>query len=254
MCDYGGLYLLPTHWTCTWTVTPPPPGSAWSSVTRNDYELSCTSCLFKPKYATCLALYVGAALLQPFRLVKCRSAMEMLLNIVGFVTSSIASCYLPGQGAIEKGVGLKTLGGHFATLLGFAFTVIQALFLARFFIYISHWCHFGWARRWLLGSYLFEAKFLDLLFLTHDQRWAPLRCLQVGGPLLSGMLQLLFMVSVAIFFMTCIAPVLQVVFFEGPFYATKFAFRQAVLLWSKLYGWWAAMPSRTHLLEYTSLL
>lgn len=183
LCGRGGEYLLPTDW--------------WPT---------CTACALTPKEVVCLVLYVGAAHIRPFERLR---ALGPRTGLLLFVASCLLACAAPGQAAVEFSMGSGSPAGHLARLLGLAFTVLQTAGLVGAAAGLPEALHPHWAARWALGSYLFNVNFLDAIFLPPGARWSLLQKVQLGGPVLSGLLTWAAMLLPVAPFMLGVAPLLQ---------------------------------------------
>mmetsp|Transcript_68085 Transcript_68085/g.221691 ORF Transcript_68085/g.221691 Transcript_68085/m.221691 type:complete len:442 (-) Transcript_68085:369-1694(-) len=189
-CGHGGELFLPTDW--------------WPK---------CQSCFLTPKEVVCVLLYVGAAHAQPFERLQ---GFNPVAGSLLFVASCLLGFWAPGQAAIEFGAGSSTWAGHFARLSGLTLTLLQTFGLTAALAPLARRIHFQWAARWVLGSYIFNVNFLDILFLSPGARWSIAKELQVGGPAVSGLLTWAAMLIPLLFFMLVVAPIFQLVVLVWP--------------------------------------
>jgi len=198
----GGAYLLPTN--------------CWPS---------CTSCLWTPREAASLLIYVVAAIsgpptldasrskTQPWHVLLSRSRLQLAAAASLFGLLAALALILPGQTALEGG---ETEQSFAARALGLVMLLFQTGALVWVLDSFPN-LHLKWQARWALGSYIWNINFPDFIQISPEVRREIILKLQVGGPVLSGILTWTALLLPTVLFMTIVAPVLQTLFIVGPF-------------------------------------
>ncbi|CAE7700762.1 SLC24A1 [Symbiodinium sp. CCMP2456] len=186
LCGYGGEYVLPTDW--------------WPT---------CQACVLTPKVLICAVLYATA--------VRCNSACSWLVltarpwwGLCVFGASSFLSWLFSAQSAIENDdLNLSWVQRSVARLASLLLIVIQTLSLASLCRPLARTNLFRWPARYLLGGYLLNVNFLDLLFLSPEVRRQLLLPLQDAGPVWSGIFTWMAMIMPVVIFLLLAAPAFQ---------------------------------------------
>ncbi|CAJ1362350.1 unnamed protein product [Effrenium voratum] len=211
--DFGasGRYLLPTEW---WPTSQ--------------------SCLLTPKVVMSALLYVGFSHFE-------RSSAQLVLRspplkaAFVFFAACALSDFIPVEEAIE-GYPFKSFCSQaLARFLGLVIVPIQTLSLASAMRPVAMLWHWRWPAKFLLGSYLLNLNFLDVVGLSPDSRRHLLERLQSSaGPLESGIYVWTAMLVPAVLFMTCAAPMLQTLFITWPWRLASAALQvaQFCFLWA----------------------
>eukprot|EP00439_Symbiodinium_sp_Y106_P066383 s1784_g10.t2 len=200
LCGYGGEYVLPTDW--------------WPT---------CQACVLTPKVLICAVLYATA--------VRCNSTCSWLVltarpgwGLCMFGASSVLSWLFSTQSAIENDdLSLSWPERSATRLASLLLIVIQTLSLASLCRPLARMNFFRWPARYLLGGYLLNVNFLDLLCLSPEVRRQLLLPLQDAGPVWSGVLTWMAMTIPVVFFMLLAAPAFQYLCIHLPQHAIMWA-------------------------------
>merc|ERR1719491_1853399 len=130
-----------------------------------------------------------------------------------FLATCLLASWSSGQAAVEFGAGSATWSGRSGRLAGLALTALQTAGLVGMMSGVTKRLHLQWMANWSLGSFLFNVNFPDWFQLSPRERWNGLHKMQVGGPLVSGLLTWAAMLVPVFFFMAVVAPLLQSVAF-----------------------------------------